>query len=63
MACIGVLVDSGVVQLLLFGVVHTASFVFLVVLKPFANWWGNKRCILRALAIPVSVEQESVAQF
>lgn len=37
LACVGVLIDSSVVQLLFFSCIHGVSFVILVVLRPFAN--------------------------
>lgn len=37
-ACIGVLIDDGTMQLFLMCIMHTVTFVFLVVMKPFANW-------------------------
>lgn len=36
-ACVGALIDDSFWQFLIFGAIHAASFVVLVVLRPFAN--------------------------
>jgi len=43
---VGVLLDDSVLQLSLFCGMHALSFLLVVFLKPFANWWERSRSVV-----------------